>query len=865
MNDYHVKECPPRLALKFLRWFCDARLLEDVEGDLMELYEMRAAVDKAKARRLFCIDVLLLFRPGIIRNFVLLRRLTTFGMLYHHIKTTLRQVRKFKGYTTINLSGLVVGLVSCLFIALWVLDEVNMDKFHEKSDRIYKVWRNMTQQGGEVITNRYIPQPLEIVLKNEYPEVEDVAMVTWEMESLFRKDDKTSYETGFYASPGFFKIFSFPFLAGNPLTALNDIHSVAISERLARSYFGDNWRDAVGQIFRIDERQEFTVTGIFANQGSNSSFRFDWIIPSSEFLQRNKWVESWYNGGSQIYFSLKQGADIEAVRKRAEQEVNKHTDGSADEPIYLQLFSETYLNETFENGIPIGGRIQYVRILTAVGLFILLIACINFMNLSTARSSTRAKEIGVRKVMGARRTSLSGQFFTESFFYALGSGLIAILIVYLTLPYFNTLTGKSIVMDLTDPLIAVGIIGIVIITGLLSGSYPALLMSSFGIINSLKGKAKHRSGEGQMRQVLATLQFAISIFLICGSIVVSKQVSYILNKDLGLRKENVMMVGLESELQRKNDAYRTELLRIPEVKNVTFTSGNPISYHSSTGGASWEGKDPNAVIEINVMSIGDDFYETTGIRVAEGKAFSGNLATDSLYFMVNEVLADLMGPGSPVGKKLSCWGINGTIIGLVRNFHMSSMYDQIAPLIIRYDPNNTRVALIRTQGSTQEAIGQVEQVTRKLNPAFPFRYQFMDEEYARSYSSELAVSTLLNYFALVCIFISCLGLLGLSSFAADQRAKEIGIRKVLGAGVLNLVLLISRDYVRIMVVACVLAIPVSYYYLQQWLNSFAFRMDLSIAFFSFAGMLAILLGGLTVGFKSFRAAVANPRDTLKEE
>ena len=265
MKDYHVKECPPRLALRFLRWFCDARLLEDVEGDLMELYETRAAVDKAKARWLFCIDVLLLFRPGIIRNFVLLRRLTTFSMLYHHIKTTLRQVRKFKGYTTINLSGLVVGLVSCLFIALWVLDEVNMDKFHEKSDRIYKVWRNMNQQGGEVITNRYIPQPLEIVLKNEYPEVEDVTMVTWDMESLFRKDDKTSYENGFYASPGFFKIFSFPFLAGNPLTALNDIHSVAISERLARSYFGDNWRDAVGQIFRIDERQEFTVTGIFAN------------------------------------------------------------------------------------------------------------------------------------------------------------------------------------------------------------------------------------------------------------------------------------------------------------------------------------------------------------------------------------------------------------------------------------------------------------------------------------------------------------------------------------------------------------------------------------------------------------------------
>jgi putative ABC transport system permease protein len=856
---------PPNIALKFLRWFCQPQLLEDVEGDLTELYRTRAITNRTKARLLFVADVLLLLRPGIIRNFKLHHPSTNLQMLQHHIKTTLRQVRKFKGYTAINLSGLVVGLASCLLIILWVMDEVNMDRFHEKSDRIYQVWRNMYQQNGDVITTNFIPQPLEVTLRQEYPELENVTTISWEMELLFRRDDKSTYEKGRYVGHGFFDVFTFPLLAGDKETLLNDIHSVVISERLARSYFGEKWNDAVGETFKLDETQDFVVTGIFKYPGPNSTISFDWAIPSAEYYQQNKWAESWYNGTCHLFFTLKPGTDITSVRKRAEQEINNHTNHEADERIYLQLFADNYLHGKFETGIPVGGRIQYVRILTAIAVFILVVACINFMNLATARSSTRAKEIGVRKVMGAKRGSLSGQFFTESFLYVTVSMIVALIIVFVLLPYFNTLTGKSIVLYLTDTRIAFGIVGVILVTGVLSGSYPALSMSAFGVITALKGKAMQGSGVSQLRQGLATLQFAISVFLICGSIVVSSQMNYILTQDIGLDKENALLISLDGALVDQRNAYLNELERIPEIKSATLTGSNPTQNYSSTGGAMWEGKNPDDVIEINVISVGPKFLETTGIRLAEGKAFSGNLATDTSYFLVNEVLANIIGKGSPVGKQMTCWRRNGTIIGVVKNFHMASMYEQIAPLIIRYDPADTWYAVIKTQGSTQKAIKAIEKVSKNLNPAFPFRYEFLDETYAKSYRNERTVSTLLDYFAVVCIFISCLGLLGLSSFSADQRAKEIGIRKVLGAGVFNIVMLISRDYVRIMVIACILAIPLSYYYLQGWLSSFAFRMDLKANFFVIAGLLGILLGALTVGLKSFRAATANPRDTLRDE
>jgi len=857
---------PPGLPLKFLRWFCDKTIIEDVEGDLTELYNARAALGEKRAKWLFAIDVMLLFRPGIIRNFESFTFFINSDMIITHFKMAFRQAMKHKGYALINLSGLTVGLVSCMLILLWVSDEVKKDKFHAKADRIYQVWRNMYQASGEVATTPGIPQPLENVLRDEYPEVENVTAISWEMEFLFRNGEKATYEKGRYASPGFFQIFSFPFLAGDQATALNDVHSAVISERLARKLFAVSRAEMVlGKMIKIDERQEFTVTGVFKDPGKNSSLDFDWILPEKEYMQRNDWVESWYNGGVRIFFSLKKDADIAVVRDRVVEEINNHTNHSANELIYLQLFADNYLHSTFHDGVPVGGRILYVRILLAIAVFILVIACINFMNLATARSSTRAREIGVRKVMGALKSSLRQQFYAESFLHAVIATSLALLIAYLVIPYFNELTGKSIILGFQSSRLWLSVVCIVVVTGALSGSYPALLLSSFTIIGSLKGVAKRASGSGYFRNGLATFQFAISIFLICGTLVVSRQVSYILNKDLGLDKENVIMVNMEGELFRRNDVYRTALEKLGEVKNVTFTSGNPLSYGSSTGGAKWEGKNPDDVVEINVLSVEADFMKTMGMELAAGDAFKNVFLSDSSHFIINEVLADIMGFTSPIGKKLSVWGTDGTIIGVVKNFHMDSMYEPIAPLIVRYSPKSTSIAFIRTQGNTPEAIAGIEKITTHLNPAFPFRYQFLDEEYNQSYKSEMAVSSLVNIFAFVSIFISCLGLFGLSSFSADQRSKEIGIRKVHGAGTLNLVLLLSRQYAQLMLIAFGIAAPAAYLYMQHWLNNFAFRTPLNALLFVLSGLAAFLVGALTVSAKSYQAASANPIRTLKEE
>ena len=866
MSDPHKNIAPPRLALNFLRWFCDRELLEDVEGDLAELYRTRLAQSsKTKANWHYVKDVIQLFRPGIIRHFDFSITIIHTTMLINHIKSALRHALKHKGYSLINLSGLVVGLVSSILILLWVADEIRIDKFHVKADRIYQVWRNMHQGDGSIMTTPGIPQPLAPVLEEEYPEVEDVTLLSWEMEFLFRLDDKTSYEKGRYASPGFFNVFSFPLLAGDPTTMLNDVHSVAISESVAIKFFGENWKEqALGKSLKVDERQEFLVTGVFADPGSNSSFSFDWILPAREYIQRNDWVEDWGNGGFRIYISMQEGADMAGMRSKVKDEIVRHTNDGVNEFIYLQRFADNYLNGTFENGVPVGGRIQYVKVLIAVALFILLVACINFMNLATARASTRAREIGVRKVMGAQRGPLSQQFFIESFLHSMVSVAVALLVVYLLLPFFNDLTSKTLVLDLGSPQVWMVLVSITVVTGLLSGSYPALLLSSFAIIKSLKGVAK-LGKDAYFRHGLTAFQFAISIFLISGTIIVSQQMDYILSKDLGLDKENVIMIGMTGELNSKNDIYRNELKALPEVKDVTFTSGNPLNYGQSTGGASWEGKNPDDVVEINVLSVGADFLQTMDMKVVDGKGFENLYSLDSAKVMINEVLARIMGFENPVGQKVSYWGVDATIIGVVKNFHMDSMYEPIAPLIVRYAPGGTRVAFVRTQGKTQEAIAGIEKVTKDLNPAFPFRYEFLDQEYSKTYQGETTVSKLVNIFAGVSIFISCLGLLGLSSFSADQRAKEIGIRKVHGAGSFSLVLLLSKHYARLMLIAFVVATPVSYFYIQSWLSSFAFRITPSMIAFVAAGIVAFMLGALTVSFKSYQAATVNPIKTLRDE
>jgi ABC-type antimicrobial peptide transport system permease subunit len=856
---------PPQLPLKVLRWFCDPELLEDVEGDLCELFLLRASRNLPLARLLYVRDVLQLFRPGIIKEFGRLNTVNTIDMLFNHIRTAVRQATKYKGYTAINVAGLVVGLASCMLILLWVADETAKDQFHEKSDRLYQVWRNLVQSDGNIQTTWGIPFPLEDVLRTQYPEVEAVTSYTWEMEYMFRVGDISSYEKGRFATPGFFDVFSYPLIAGDPKKVLVGTPTMVISDRMARKFFGTEWREkALGQAIKLDERAEYEVTGVFEAPGDNSSFQSDWLIAAQGFIDRQNWSHSWYNGGFNMFFTLKPNADTEALRKRIEQEVIKNTNNESNEPLYIQRYSENYLHGTFENGIPIGGRIQYVRILSAVAIFLLLLASINFMNLATARSSLRAREIGVRKVMGAQRWTLSQQFFTEATLYAVTSTLVASIIVYLMLPTFNTLMGKSIQINFFEPQVWLVLGGMIILTGLLSGVYPALVLSSFPIAKSLKGKTK-QAGSNYFRQALVTFQFAISIFLIGGTLVISNQLAYILNKDIGLQRDNLVTINLTGGLYNKKEVYVNSLRNIPGVKDVTLSSHSPINFDMSTNGAEWPGKDANMEIEINVLSVGEGFVNTMGMKVVEGEDFANFFLRDSARFLINEVLAGILGFDDPVGRELTVWGTKGTIAGVVGNFHMSSMYDPIAPLVIRYAPREAGTAFVRISGNTHDALMDIESATKDINPAFPFRYRFLDEDFARQYRGERSVSSLVNIFAGVSIFSGCLGLFGLSSFSADQRAKEIGVRKVHGASVASVVLLLSKQYAKLMIAAFVIATPSSYFYMQRWLGDFAYRIDMDIALFVAAGVVTFVIGALTVSYKSYTAALANPAKTLKAE
>ncbi len=857
---------PPMVPLRLLRWFCDPDLLEDVEGDLLELFAARSVSQSKRARLLLARDVLLLFRPGIIRTI----RLTINRpiMLRNYVLVALRHARKYKGHTFLNLLSLVIGLASCMLILLWVQSEWNVDKFHEKSDRIIRVWRNMHQSGGEILTTRAVPQPFAVSLRNDYPEVDEVTLVGWDNEQLFRKDDLAYYETGKYVSPEFLRIFSFPLLVGDADLALQDISSIIITESLAEKYFGVHWRsvDILQQGLTVGDRQkEFQISGVIADPGDNSSIDFDWLISAQEYIQRNDWVNSWYNGGFRMCFTLREGADLAPLQDKVLQSINENTNYEADERIFLNKFSDNYLYSTFENGRPVGGRIQYIRILFMIAIFILVIACINFMNLATARSVRRSREVGVRKVLGAQRGSLRHQFFIESFVLSSLAVLLSLVVVWLVLPFFNHVTEKTLSLNFQDPMLWVGLIGVTLVSGALSGFYPALLLPSFKIISSLKGTAKPPRHGVRLREGLVVFQFALSILLIIGTLVVSQQMRFILNKDLGLDKDNIIFFGMSREVGSKMELYKNELLSIPGVQSVTATTGNPLDYGRSSGSAQWAGKDPDEVIEINVMSVDEDFVETMKMDMLSGRNFTAELSTDTSNYLINEVTAGIMGFDDPIDQDLSLWGQTGKVVGVVKNFHMSSMYEPISPLIIRYDPNSTYMLFVRIQGDLPNTLSSIETTTEELYPGHPFTYEFLDRDFASAYRSEMTINTVANIFAIISILISCLGLFGLSSYSAEQRSREIGIRKVYGASVTRIVGMLSWGYTKLILLAFLLAAPIAAYLMLNWLNTFEFRTDLKVTVFAAAGLVTLAIGALTVCLKSWQAAMMNPVQTLRDE
>lgn len=792
-------------------------------------------------------------------------------MLRNYLKIAFRSFRRQKGIAFINLAGLALGLVAALFILLWVQDELSYDNFHQEKDRIYQVMNNISPSEGKIDTWDGSPEPYGKVLKSEIPEIESVSYhIGWG--HVFSFDNRLFQESGYFATADFFDVFTFPFLAGDIETALAEPNSMVISEELAEKYFGSNWHRegrTIGKSIRLDDEMEVQVTGVFATPPTNSSLQFNYIRPMEDlFKQFPNWRDHWGNYMFSLFVKLGKNVEPEAVNDKLVEAIKRNTKGSHPAGMFLHPLTDKYLYSKFENGKVAGGRIEYVRIFFAAALFILLIACINYMNLATARASRRSREVGVRKVVGAARSSLMGQFMTESVVTTLLAAVIALGISQLFLGNFNTLTGKTLLVDFTSGQFWMTSLGIVLLVGVLAGSYPAFMLSSFKIIHTLKGKISGQLGDANLRRGLVVLQFTLSILLIMGAVVVRNQVSFIKNKNLGLDKNNVLTFEIPWDQVEKFEVYKEKLLNQTAVAEISMVSENPLQIGAGTGDPTWEGMQESQRAIFKVITTDDQFLNTMKIPLVKGKGFEKGMSVDTLNFnyIINEEAARLMGFEDPLNKQLQFWGYKGRIIGVVKDFHFATLHSPIRPLIIRYEPEEASGILLRpAPGRTEEALASAEAAFKEFSPNKPFQYEFLDQNYEKMYRGETTTGKLADLFALIAIIISCLGLLGLAAFTAEQRTKEIGIRKVLGASVGHLLLLLNREFGRLILLAFIIAVPTAWYLLNKWLEQFAYHVNIGWSAIALSGGIILLAAILTVSFHSIRTATSNPVDSLRYE
>ena len=790
-------------------------------------------------------------------------------MFKNYLKTAFRNLWKNKAFSLINIMGLALGLACSLLIMLWVNDEYNVDAFHKNGSQLYSVYEKQYRD-GRVDAFHGGPGIMADELKRVMPEVQYATNYAWNELSTFEANNKIIKENGNHAGQDFFKMFTYHLLEGSAITALKTPSDIAISKKMAEEFFGSP-AEAIGKIIRYQNNKDLKITAVFDNVPQNSTAQFDYIVNWQHFLEHNSWAKDWTNNGPPCYIMPREGTDAKAFEKkiiRFLDNYNKEQTQHSYIRLGIEQYGDVYLHSNFDKqGDISGGRIQYVHLFSIVAIFILLIACINFMNLTTARSVKRAKEIGVRKVVGAVRFALIRQFIGEALLIVLIAVIISLLLVTLVLPQFSRLTGKQMTIPVNDARFWLSIAGLLLVTGFISGSYPALYLSSFKPVRVLKGSMKFSSSALWFRKGLVVFQFMLSIILIIGTIVVSKQVNYIQTTNLGYDRENLLYIPLEGDLTPKYELFKNQVLQMPGIKEVSRITDVPTQIENGTGGVQWIGKNPNADIEFTQSAVGYDFTKTMHLQLAQGRDFSKDFATDSAGYLINESALKIIGYKNPIGKPLTFWQKKGAIIGVLKDFHFNSLHEQINPLVLRLGENiEWGAALVRTEpGKTKQALARLEKVCKELNPKFPFTYKFSDEEYAKLYKSEQVVSQLANYFAFLGIFISCLGLLGLVIFTAEQRTKEFGIRKVLGASPATLFTLLSKEFLLLVLIAMVIASPLAWIAMNNWLQDYVYHINISWWMFVIAGVVAILIALITVSFQAIRAAVANPVKSFRTE
>jgi putative ABC transport system permease protein len=798
-------------------------------------------------------------------------------MFKNYFKTTWRNLAKDRRFALLNLLGLSTGLACTLLIYLWVTDELQMDKFHQNDARLYQVMENRIQ-GPNIWTAPSAPAPEADALAKEMPEVQyAVATIEAEMSTLSVGNDSAPESStperdiksnGLYAGVDFFHVFSYKLIHGNPGQVLADKKAIVLSDLLARRLFGTT-ENLIGKTVQFQHEQPYTISGIFTAPGVHSSEQFDFVLPILGQKDAEDNRSNWDNTFCSTYLVLKPGADAAQFNaKIAGLIVRKSNNQIKYRTPFIQRYSDIYLYGRYEAGVQSGGRMDYVRLFSLIALFILVIACINFMNLSTAKAAGRAKEVGIRKVVGAGRGTLIIQFLGESIGMAFASLFLAICWVSLVLPAFNDITGKQLSLYHLDTGFVLSALGITLFTGLMAGSYPALYLSGFKPIQVLKGKLRTAAGEVLVRKGLVVFQFTLSIVLIVAVGVVYRQISYIQTKPLGYDRDHVISIDKEGRLtdvQRQN-TFLAEARRIPGVTGASDISHRLTGHDGGTYGVVWPGKDPNDRTEFEIVGGDLDMIKTLGMTIRDGRDFSAAYPSDSAGIIFNEAAIRFMGLTHPIGQQLTIWGQPVKIVGVVGDFHFQSLHEKVKPLLILLRPQWTNRFVIKLATDKEKpAIAALERLYRQFNPGWSFGYTFMDESYQTLYVSENRVAVLSRCFAGLAILISCLGLFGLAAFTAQRRNKEIGIRKVLGASVSGVVMLLSGDFLKLVLAAILISFPLAWWATSQWLASFAYRIDIGIGVFAAAGAFIILLTFLTISFQSIRAALANPAKSLKTE
>jgi predicted permease len=878
------KPMPPSLALRFFQWYCHPRLRDHIEGDLLEVYQKRVKKSgKRKADLQFTIDVLLLLRPGIIRRGNKNHSINQVDMLQHYFTIGWRNLLRNKGYSFINIGGLALGMTVAMLIGLWVYDEVSFNNYYPNHNQVAQVLRRASNiQTQEKKVSEALQIPVATALKANYSHYfKHVVMAFWPGEYALSVGDNKSTHVGRFMEGEVLDMLSIKMIEGSH-ASLNDPHSIILSESLAHAFFGNE--DPINKTMKIDNRMDVTVTGVFEDMPANTDFSdITFFAPWDLWVISNQWVKdaetNWGNSSFGAYVQIDPSISMQTanaavtdfflknVPPELTKDVKKH-----NVELALYPMNQWHLYSEFKNGVPAGGRITFVWLFAVVGVFALLLACINFMNLSTARSEKRAREVGVRKAIGSVRSLLVQQFLSESFIVVMMAFVISITLATASLPLFNELAAKQLSLPFFNPYFWLISLVFIIITGLAASAYPAFYLSSFQPVKVLKGTIRTGRLAALPRKILVVLQFSVSVTLIIGTTIVYKQIQYARNRPIGYNREGIITIRRnDPNYDGKLETLRNELLNSGVVTDMVTSTSPLTAVWNNIGGFNWKGKDPEMPSDFSVTNVSPDFGKMVGWEFKDGRDFSRDLITDSSSIVINETAANYLGLKNPVGEMITTTydAQSWQIIGVIKDMIMTSPYEPEKRAFFflhnRYSQPTQIHIKIKPTESAAVAIPKIESVFKKIVPSASFDYKFVDDEYAEKFSQEMRIGKLATVFATLAIIISCLGLFGLASYVAEQRTKEIGVRKVLGASVFNLWKMLSKDFVVLVMIAVIISIPIATYFMNNWLLSFNYRTDISPWVFALAGSGALLITLLTVSYQSIKAAKGNPVKSLRSE